>query len=143
MCNLQVCKLSNETSNVAPDLATLRRRDLEGRINSKRYERNLVGPEIRPSNYHPQPQQCTTEEGRARDNGDASASACASESSAVGCSRPPESSVLSIPRWRTGIPASLANGGRLETEKRLCSNSKPWRGTHDNRLVLSTSRIAD
>ncbi|KAJ8956061.1 hypothetical protein NQ318_016511 [Aromia moschata] len=27
----EVCKLSNETGNVAPDLATLRRRDLEGR----------------------------------------------------------------------------------------------------------------
>ncbi|KAJ8943000.1 hypothetical protein NQ318_008318 [Aromia moschata] len=27
----RVCKLSNETGNVAPDLATLRRRDLEGR----------------------------------------------------------------------------------------------------------------
>ncbi|KAJ8954946.1 hypothetical protein NQ318_000376, partial [Aromia moschata] len=26
----EVCKLSNETGNVAPDLATLRRRDLEG-----------------------------------------------------------------------------------------------------------------
>ncbi|KAJ8950094.1 hypothetical protein NQ318_017819 [Aromia moschata] len=29
-----VCKLSNETGNVAPDLATLRRRDLEGRSDS-------------------------------------------------------------------------------------------------------------
>ncbi|KAJ8950740.1 hypothetical protein NQ318_011233 [Aromia moschata] len=28
----EVCKLSNETSNVAPDLATLRRRNLEGRF---------------------------------------------------------------------------------------------------------------
>ncbi|KAJ8937043.1 hypothetical protein NQ318_021113, partial [Aromia moschata] len=28
----EVCKLSNATGNVAPDLATLRRRDLEGRF---------------------------------------------------------------------------------------------------------------
>ncbi|KAJ8960187.1 hypothetical protein NQ318_003911 [Aromia moschata] len=27
----EVCKLSNETGNVAPDLATLRKRDMEGR----------------------------------------------------------------------------------------------------------------
>ncbi|KAJ8943951.1 hypothetical protein NQ318_013531 [Aromia moschata] len=27
-----MCKLSNETGNVAPDLATLRRRDLKGRF---------------------------------------------------------------------------------------------------------------
>ncbi|KAJ8949351.1 hypothetical protein NQ318_012014 [Aromia moschata] len=29
----EVCILSNETGNVAPDLATLRRRDMEGRFN--------------------------------------------------------------------------------------------------------------
>ncbi|KAJ8956345.1 hypothetical protein NQ318_015083 [Aromia moschata] len=31
----EVCKLSNKTGNVAPDLTTLRRRDLEGRRSSK------------------------------------------------------------------------------------------------------------
>ncbi|KAJ8950832.1 hypothetical protein NQ318_012696 [Aromia moschata] len=31
----EVCKLSNETGNVAPELATLRRRDLEKRMNEK------------------------------------------------------------------------------------------------------------
>ncbi|KAJ8951222.1 hypothetical protein NQ318_010249 [Aromia moschata] len=31
MLKYEVCKLSNETGNVAPDLATLRRQDLEGR----------------------------------------------------------------------------------------------------------------
>ncbi|KAJ8962581.1 hypothetical protein NQ318_000974 [Aromia moschata] len=31
----EVCKLSNETGNVAPDLATLRTRDLDGRSNNR------------------------------------------------------------------------------------------------------------
>ncbi|KAJ8940167.1 hypothetical protein NQ318_019376 [Aromia moschata] len=37
----KVCKLSNETGNVAPDLATLRRRDLE-----RRFSDSLVGCRI-------------------------------------------------------------------------------------------------
>ncbi|KAJ8960473.1 hypothetical protein NQ318_013757 [Aromia moschata] len=43
----EVCKLSNETGNIGPDLATLRRRVLEGRSISKA---RRVSPVIRPRN---------------------------------------------------------------------------------------------